>query len=89
MPKFKSNAYLTHNGALVKIGEEVELTAEQAKHLGDKVTAIQEEIKNSSLYDNTVAELKTLAEGMEIDGFGNMKKDELIQAIEEKQKVEA
>ena len=89
MPKFTSNAYLTHNGTLVKKGDEVELTAEQAEYLGDKVTAIEVEEKSPSLSDNTVAELKTLAEGMSIDGFSNMKKDELIEAIEEKQKAEA
>lgn len=89
MPNFKANDYLLHNGSPVEPEKEIELTAEQAERLGDKVTALEPEQKEASLSDNTVPELKALAEGLGIDGFDGLKKAELIQAIEEKQKVEA
>lgn len=41
MPKYTANTYLVHNGAVVQTGGEVELTEEQAKRLGDKVTLIE------------------------------------------------
>ncbi|MFD1066686.1 DUF7210 family protein [Oceanobacillus locisalsi] len=41
MPKYTANAYLSHQGKIVKPGTEVELTAKQADFLGDKVTAVK------------------------------------------------
>ncbi|GLY11411.1 hypothetical protein [Pseudobacillus badius] len=37
MAEYIAKATLVHNGQIVKIDETVELTEEQAKHLGDKV----------------------------------------------------
>jgi hypothetical protein len=45
MPKYTANAYLSHKGKLVQPNQEVELTEEQAKRLGDKVTFIKKETK--------------------------------------------
>ncbi len=42
MPKYKSNAYLVQNGFTVRPDENIMLTEEQAKRLGDKVTLIEE-----------------------------------------------
>lgn len=88
MPKFTANDYLMHNGSIVEPDKEVELTAEQAERLGDKVTAVEAE-KEEGLADKTVPELKKLAEELQIDGFDGLKKPELLKAIEEKQKAEA
>lgn len=41
MPKYQANAYLAHAGQIVKVGENLELTAEQAERLGDKVTKVE------------------------------------------------
>lgn len=41
MPRYQANSYLAQNERVVKIGEELDLTVEQAKRLGDKVTLIQ------------------------------------------------
>ncbi|AQU79723.1 Rho termination factor N-terminal domain-containing protein [Planococcus faecalis] len=88
MPKYTSNAQLVHRGSVVGPEKEIELTVEQAKRLGDKVTAVEVE-KKDSLSDKTVPELKEVAKDLEIEDFDGLKKAELIQAIEEKQKVEA
>lgn len=45
MPKYIANAYLVDKGAIVQAGQEVELTEEQAEHLGDKVSEMEEEKK--------------------------------------------
>ncbi|MCR1833061.1 hypothetical protein NSA56_01450 [Oceanobacillus caeni] len=42
MPKYIANAYLVHKGKIIQTGNEVELTKEQAKRLGDKVTPVNE-----------------------------------------------
>ncbi|WP_156031446.1 hypothetical protein [Sporolactobacillus terrae] len=43
MAKYIASAYLADKGKIVKPGETVELTDEQAKNLGDKVKAVPEE----------------------------------------------
>lgn len=88
MPKYTANEYLLHQGSPVEPGKEVELTAEKANRLGDKVTAAEEE-QDEGLASNTVPELKKMAEDLQIEGYDGMKKAALIQAIEEKQKAEA
>lgn len=77
MPKYTANAYLVHQGKIVPIGETVELSAEQAERLGEKVTMVEE----TSLEDMTVAELKDIAKAKGIEGYGEMKKAELIAAL--------
>lgn len=47
MPKYIANEYLLHNGKIVQTGEDVELEAEQAKRLGDKVTPVSEQKKET------------------------------------------
>ena len=39
MPKYIANEYLTHKEKVVKPGEDIELTKDQAKRLGSKVSA--------------------------------------------------
>lgn len=41
MPKYTTNGYFIHGGKRVGPGSEIELTAERAKRLGDKVKAVQ------------------------------------------------
>lgn len=42
MAKYTSSSYLLHGGEVVLPGTEVELTDEQAKRLGSKLTVVQE-----------------------------------------------
>lgn len=90
---YKANAYLLHQGKRVDVGEEVQLTDEQAKPLleqnkvvkpGETVTAANGgEVKTEkSLEDMTLTELKEIAKAADIDGYSSMKKEELIAAIE-------
>jgi hypothetical protein len=41
MPKYIAEAYLVHNGAVVQPGHEVEIAADQAERLGDKVKPVK------------------------------------------------
>lgn len=84
MPKYTSNAFLSHQGALVKPGEEIELTEAQGKRLGDKVTPLAA-APEKTLDEKTVPELKAEAKQLEIEGYNDLKKEELIKAISEKQ----
>lgn len=77
MPKYTANVYLVHHGKVIPIGDTVELTEEQAKLLGEKVTLVDD----PSLDDLTVAELKDMAKSQGIEGYAEMKKAELITAL--------
>jgi len=79
MPKYKANEYLLHEDKIVQTGQEVELTEDQAKSLGDKVTLTE----SGKLETYTVAELKDQAKDKGIEGYSDMKKAELIQALAE------
>lgn len=51
MPKYTANAYLVKSGKIVKPGEEIELTKEQAARLGDKLKdapGIDEEVEEET-----------------------------------------
>lgn len=41
MPKYTANAYLSHQGKIVKPGEELELNAKQVAFLKDKVSEVK------------------------------------------------
>lgn len=84
MPKYTANAYLVHHGKVVQTGNELELTEEQAERLGDKVTLIESE-DVEPLEEQTVPALKEIAKSLEVEGYGDMKKAELIEAITAKQ----
>jgi hypothetical protein len=59
MPKYIANAYLVHQGKIVQTGNEVELTEEQAKRLGDKVEPVED--NKSEDNKHTEASLKKLS----------------------------
>ncbi|MCK1982226.1 MULTISPECIES: DUF7210 family protein [Peribacillus] len=49
MPKYIANEYLLHNGKIIQTGDDVELTKDQADHLGDKVSAKTEAGKTKNV----------------------------------------
>lgn len=92
MPTYTAKEYLLHKGSVVKPNETLELSNEQAKRLGDKVSIVAgTEAPDSSqevsraLKDHTVEELKEIAQTYEIEGYSTMKKAELVEAIEARQ----
>lgn len=89
MAKFRANAFLLHEGALVKPGTEIELEAEQAKRLGDKVVGANEKIDAERVFETekpldtyTVSDLRDIAQREGVENYSDLKKDELISAIE-------
>jgi len=46
MPKFKVKAPLVHNGSILEVDSEVELTQKQADRLKEKVVAVQSKGKD-------------------------------------------
>ncbi|BAM99143.1 hypothetical protein [Bacillus phage PM1] len=79
MPKYTvtNNAFLVQDGKVFKAGETIELTAEQAERLGNKVEATSE----TELSGKTVKELKEEAKMANIEGYSQMNKEELIAAL--------
>lgn len=77
MPKYQANSILFHDGKVVSPGQTVELTADQATKLGDKVGPTEETLLEAKKVD----ELKELARNQGVEGYATMKKDELIQAV--------
>lgn len=72
MPKYTAKAYLVNKGKVVPENSTIELTAEQAKNLGDLVEPYKEK---------TVQELKEEAKGKNIEGYNDMKKEDLEKAL--------
>lgn len=92
MPTYTAKAFLLHKGQTIKPDETLELTNEQAKRLGDKVSIITDAVapddsqeSSKALKDHTVEELKEIAQTYEIEGYSTMKKAELVEAIEARQ----
>lgn len=86
MPKYVAKSYLLHEGKIVRDGEEVELTSEQAERLGDKVqnpTVANNEEYEKPLEEYNVRELRDFADQKNIEGYYDMRKDELIEALKE------
>lgn len=78
MPKYTSNAYLTHEGNIVVPGGSLELTEKQAERLGDKVTLAENQ---KTLDEMTKTALKAEAKKRQIEGYTTMDEAELIAAI--------
>lgn len=81
MPKYIANAYLKHEDKIYQTGSEIELTQEQAKVLGEKVTITEE----GKLEGFTVDELKEQAKVKGLTGFSDLKKGELIKELAKKE----
>lgn len=81
MPEYIAKAYLVKEGKVYQPESEIELEKEQAERLGEKVEAVEKDEK--SLEDHTVPELKEIAEERGVQGFSEMKKAELIEALKE------
>lgn len=85
MSKYVANAYLVHHGQIVEPGEELDLTEEQAKRLGNKVITPE----TYDLSKKTLAELKDLAKAKNITGYSTLNKTDLISRLEETETVSA
>lgn len=81
MPKYIANTYLNHEDKIYQTGSEIELTDEQAKVLGDKVSITEA----GKLEGFTVDELKEQAKVKGLNGFSDLKKGELIKALVKKE----
>lgn len=92
--KYTSLIYLSHNESIVRPGEVVELTDEQAERLAGKVEPLNVENKgnneqtdkdNETHYqDMKVAQLKEIAKNKGIENSSDMKKQELVDALKQK-----
>lgn len=89
MPEYRSNAFIIHNGSVVRPDGTLTLEEEQAERLGDKVTLIEESNQDAgeqeqteSLQDKTIKELKEIAKEKGLEGYSKLDKEQLIEAIE-------
>lgn len=80
MYKAKVKVPVYFNDKRYEVGEEVIINEND---LDDRLFNVIEEIKEEKeLHDLTVTELKEKAKELKIEGYSNMKKEELIEAIE-------
>ena len=73
------------DGELVRAGEVIEVTEKNARNLmrrGKAVLADEQPMDESELAELTVAELRELADDAGITGYSDMRKAELIAALE-------
>lgn len=83
MPRYIANEYLVHEGVLIQTGQEVELTEEKAEELGNKVGLSGKD----KLAELTVPELKEIARDNGLEGYAELKKDELVEVLAENEVV--
>lgn len=94
--KFNYNVPDKYTGEEYVAGETYEFEKERAEEIlavinnatGLSFAVVEEPEEVIEIADMTLKQLKEIAEQMEIDNFKNMKKDELIKAIEEESKEE-
>jgi hypothetical protein len=80
MPQYKTTGFLIHNGEVLDIGSDIELTEEQAERLN----AEQENVvltEEGKLEEKTVEDLQAEAKDLGIKGYSKMNKDDLKAAI--------
>jgi len=82
MPQYKTTGFLIHNGEVLDIGTDIELTEEQAERLN----AEQENVvlsEEGQLKEKTVDELREEAKAKGVKNYSKLNKDELIEALKE------
>lgn len=94
MAKVKANSVLIHEGQIVQPGTEIEVSDEQAERLKEKNKAVgidekidaekgfESDSTEKPIGDMNVAELRGIAQGYGIEGYSDMKKADLVNAVQ-------
>lgn len=85
MPEYYSNALLAHKGGVVKYGEKLTLTEEQAAALGSKVIPAEVANPDKPVNEMTIKELKPLAKAANVENYTAMNRSQLVEALSAKQ----
>jgi hypothetical protein len=80
MPKYKTVGFLIHEGAVLPIGSDIELTEERAAELNAEQPNV-ELTEEGKLEEKTVEDLQAEAKDLGIKGYSKMNKDDLKAAI--------
>lgn len=66
----------------------VEVVVEEAEEVGEDEVEVSDPVREIILEDRNVKDLKALAKELKIAGYSRLKKDELIELIEEAEEAE-